>query len=106
MRAQIIGTGSCLPEKIVTNDFLSTIVETSDEWISSRTGIRQRHIAINETTASMSTEAGKKALESAGVKAEDLRWFQIRHVWYRVSLVLSMRLLLTLAQLVPVLYLH
>ena len=70
MRAQIIGTGSCLPEKIVTNDFLSTIVETSDEWISSRTGIRQRHIAINETTASMSTEAGKKALESAGVKAE------------------------------------
>ena len=72
MRAQIIGTGSCLPEKIVTNDFLSTIVETSDEWISSRTGIRQRHIAINETTASMSTEAGKKALESAGVKAEDL----------------------------------
>ena len=46
MRAQIIGTGSCLPEKIVTNDFLSTIVDTSDEWISSRTGIRQRHIAV------------------------------------------------------------
>lgn len=63
---------SCLPEKIVTNDFLSTIVETSDEWISSRTGIRQRHIAIDETTASMSTEAGKKALESAGVKPEEL----------------------------------
>ena len=52
MRAQIIGTGSCLPEKIVTNDFLSTIVDTSDEWISSRTGIRQRHIAVEETTAS------------------------------------------------------
>ena len=47
MRAQIIGTGSCLPKKIVTNDFLSTIVDTSDEWISSRTGIRQRHIAID-----------------------------------------------------------
>ena len=72
MRAQIIGTGSCLPEKIVTNDFLSTIVETSDEWISSRTGIRQRHIAVEETTASMSTEAGRRALESAGVKAEEL----------------------------------
>ena len=72
MRAQIIGTGSCLPEKIVTNDFLSTIVDTSDEWISSRTGIRQRHIAVEETTASMSTEAGRRALESAGVKAEDL----------------------------------
>ena len=72
MRAQIIGTGSCLPEKIVTNDFLSTIVDTSDEWISSRTGIRQRHIAVEETTASMSTEAGRRALESAGVKAEEL----------------------------------
>ena len=70
MRAQIIGTGSCLPEKIVTNDFLSTIVDTSDEWISSRTGIRQRHIAVEETTAS--TEAGRRALESAGVKAEEL----------------------------------
>lgn len=72
MRAQIIGTGSCLPEKIVTNDFLSTIVETSDEWISSRTGIRQRHISIDETTVSLSTEAGRRALESAGVKPEEI----------------------------------
>ena len=72
MRAQIIGTGSCLPEKVVTNDFLSTIMETSDEWISSRTGIRQRHIAIEETTASMSAEAGRRALEMAGMKAEEL----------------------------------
>lgn len=72
MRAQIIGTGSCLPEKVVTNDFLSTIVETNDEWISSRTGIRQRHIAVGETTASMSAEAGRRALESAGMKAEDI----------------------------------
>lgn len=72
MRAQIIGTGSCLPDKIVTNDFLSTIVETSDEWISSRTGIRQRHISIDETTVSLSTEAGRRALESAGVKPEEI----------------------------------
>ncbi len=72
MRAQIIGTGSCLPEKIVTNDFLSTIVDTSDEWISTRTGIRSRHIAVEETTVSMSTEAAKKAMESAGVTAQDL----------------------------------
>lgn len=72
MRAQIIGTGSCLPEKIVTNDFLSTIVETSDEWVSSRTGIRQRHIVIDETTASMSAEAGRRALESAGIKPEEI----------------------------------
>lgn len=72
MRAQIIGTGSCLPEKIVTNDFLSTIVDTSDEWVSSRTGIRQRHISVTETTASLSVEAGRRALESAGMKAEEL----------------------------------
>lgn len=72
MRAQIIGTGSCLPEKIVTNDFLSTIVDTSDAWISSRTGIRQRHISIDETTASLSAEAGRRALASAGVKPEEI----------------------------------
>lgn len=69
MRAHITGTGSCLPEKVVSNDFLSTIVETSDAWISSRTGIRQRHIAVEETTASMSAEAGRKALELAGIDA-------------------------------------
>ncbi len=72
MRAQIIGTGSCLPEKVVTNDFLSTIVDTSDEWISSRTGIRQRHISVEETTVSLSTEAAKRALSMAGVSAEEL----------------------------------
>lgn len=72
MRAQIIGTGSCLPGKIVTNDFLSTIVDTSDAWISSRTGIRQRHISIDETTASLSAEAGRRALASAGVKPEEI----------------------------------
>lgn len=72
MRAQIIGTGSCLPKQAVTNDFLSTIVDTSDEWISSRTGIRQRHIAVEETTASMSVTAARRALESAGIRAEDL----------------------------------
>ncbi len=72
MRAQITGTGSCLPEKTVSNYFLSTIMDTSDEWISSRTGIRSRHIAVDETTASMSAEAARKALISAGVEAKDL----------------------------------
>lgn len=72
MRAQIIGTGSCLPEKIVTNDFLSTIVDTSDEWVSSRTGIRERHISIDETTVSLSTEAGRRAMEMAGVTADEI----------------------------------
>ena len=48
MRAQIIGTGSCLPEQTASNHFLSTLVDTSDEWIQSRTGIRQRHIVSAE----------------------------------------------------------
>ncbi|MCC8140984.1 MAG: ketoacyl-ACP synthase III [Lachnospiraceae bacterium] len=72
MRAQIIGTGSCLPEKVVTNEFLSTIVDTSDEWITSRTGIRERHISVDETTASLSTQAARRAMEMAGVTAEEI----------------------------------
>ncbi len=72
MTTRIIGTGSCLPETVVTNDYLSTIMETSDEWIVSRTGIRERRLAKTETTAQMSTEAAGKALQQAGVKAEEL----------------------------------
>lgn len=72
MTSRIIGTGSCLPETVVTNDYLSTIMDTSDEWISTRTGIRQRHLVKEETTASLSIEAGRKALEDAGVKPEEL----------------------------------
>ncbi len=72
MRAQIIGTGSCLPEKVVTNEFLSTIVDTSDEWIVSRTGIHERHISVGETTTSLSCEAARRALKMAGVSAEEI----------------------------------
>ncbi len=72
MRAQIIGTGSCLPEQVVTNEFLSTIVDTSDKWIMSRTGIRERHISVEETTASLSTEAARRAMDMAGVTAEEI----------------------------------
>ncbi len=72
MRAQIIGTGSCLPEHTVTNEFLSTIVDTSDEWITSRTGIRERHISVDETTASLSAEAARRAMDMAGITAEEI----------------------------------
>ncbi len=72
MTTRIIGTGSCLPKAVVTNDYLSTIMDTSDEWISSRTGIRERHLVKDETTASLSIEAAKRALENAGVTAEEL----------------------------------
>jgi 3-oxoacyl-[acyl-carrier-protein] synthase-3 len=69
----IIGTGKYVPEKILTNSDLEKIVETNDEWIVSRTGIRERHIAAPEqATSDLAYEAALKALDSAGMKAEDL----------------------------------
>lgn len=72
MKTRIIGTGSCLPKTVVTNDDLSKIMDTSDEWISSRTGIKERHLAVEETTASMSIEAAKRAMENANVQAQEI----------------------------------
>lgn len=72
MTIRILGTGSCLPENVVTNDDLAKIMDTSDEWISSRTGIRQRYLVKDETTAGMSAKAAEQALEEAGMKAEDI----------------------------------
>jgi 3-oxoacyl-[acyl-carrier-protein] synthase-3 len=69
-RAVIVGTGSALPPKRVTNAELAAQVDTSDEWIVERTGIRARHIAgEGETTATLATEAARKALEAAGIDA-------------------------------------
>ncbi len=72
MTTAIIGTGSCLPETIVTNDYLAGIMDTSDEWISSRTGIRERKLVKTETTAELASEAAKRALQNAGVLAEEI----------------------------------
>lgn len=72
MKTRIAGTGHFLPETVVTNDDLSKIMDTSDEWISSRTGIRERRLATKETTASMSAEAAKRALADASMSAEDI----------------------------------
>ena len=72
MGAKIIGTGSCLPATVVTNDDLAKIMDTSDEWISSRTGIRERHLVKEETTASMSAEAARRAMDNAGITAEEI----------------------------------
>lgn len=68
----IAGTGSYVPENIITNDDLSKIVNTNDEWISSRTGIKQRRISTGETTSELAFKAAEKALESAGERAEDI----------------------------------
>lgn len=74
MTTRIIGTGSALPANIVTNDDLAKIMDTSDEWISSRTGIRERHLADDsETAAVLAAEAGRKAMENAGVSAEEIQ---------------------------------
>jgi len=71
--SRIAGTGSYLPEKILTNDDLSKIVDTSDEWIAARTGIRQRHIAAEgETTGDLAFHASVRALEAAGFQASEL----------------------------------
>ena len=72
-RAVIIGTGSFAPDKILTNYDLADMVDTSDEWITTRTGIKSRHITNkNESTATLATQAAQKALEAAKLKAKDL----------------------------------
>jgi 3-oxoacyl-[acyl-carrier-protein] synthase-3 len=72
-RSVIIGTGSAVPKKVVTNEELESIVDTSDEWIRTRTGIKQRYIAEDgETTSSLATEASLRALEMAGVSPEEV----------------------------------
>src|SRR5438477_10527538 len=71
--AIIAGTGSCLPEKRLTNDDLSKMVDTTDEWIVQRTGIRERRIAgEGESTATLATAAARKALAAAELSAHDL----------------------------------
>ncbi|MGL5436327.1 MAG: beta-ketoacyl-ACP synthase III [Lachnospiraceae bacterium] len=74
MTSRVIGTGSYLPEIVVTNDDLAKMIETNDEWISSRTGIRSRRITPDQTigTTYMSIEASRRALKNAGVSAEDI----------------------------------
>ena len=68
----IIGTGSAVPEKVLTNADLERLVDTSDEWITTRTGIKERHIAVNETNSQLATEAARKALKMADVRPQEL----------------------------------
>lgn len=68
----INGTGSYVPERFLTNDDLAKIVDTSDEWISSRTGIKKRHIVTDEYTIDLAEHAAKRALEASTVNKEDI----------------------------------
>ena len=69
---KISGTGSVLPKKIVTNDMLAQFLDTSDEWIRTRTGVVSRHVISDERLEDMAIEAARKALDDAGMKAEEL----------------------------------
>lgn len=73
MNAGVIGIGRCLPEKVVTNSDLEKMMDTSDEWIRTRTGIEERRIADDETdTSDLAYVAAKNAIEDAGITAEDI----------------------------------
>jgi len=69
---RIAGTGSVLPKKEVTNDMLSQFLDTSDEWIRTRTGVVSRRVISDEKLEDMAIEAARKALENAGIEAKDL----------------------------------
>lgn len=72
MSFHILGTGMYVPPKTVTNDDLSQIVETSDEWISKRVGVKERHISETEFTSQMGAKAAQAALDDAGCTAQDI----------------------------------
>lgn len=72
MTVKFLGTGYYVPEKILTNEDLSQMVDTTDEWIIQRVGVRERHISVYESTADMGTKAALAALENAGIQAADL----------------------------------
>ena len=72
IRSEIIGHGHYLPSKVLTNDDLSKMVETNDEWISTRTGIKQRHIVTDELTSDMALKASQMAMQKANITAEDI----------------------------------
>ena len=70
MSIQILGTGAYVPEKILTNDDLSKMVDTSDEWITQRVGVKERHVSVHESAAEMGAKAAQRALEAAGITAD------------------------------------
>ena len=85
-RTVFLGCGSYLPDKILTNDDLANDLNTSDEWISRRTGIRQRHIAAKgQLTSDLGVEASKVAMTNAGVTPDDIDLIvvSLHPCWYK-----------------------
>ena len=77
---RIIGTGSALPKKIVTNEMLSEFLDTSDEWITTRTGISSRHVISDERIEDLGAEAVMRALDMSGLKPSDIDLFIVSNV--------------------------
>ena len=73
VRAAIAGMGAAVPDRVITNQDLEKFLDTSDEWITQRTGIKQRHVVSDgQTTATLAAQAGRAALHQAGVKPTEL----------------------------------
>ena len=72
MNTKIIGTGSAVPSRVLDNAELSTFLDTSDEWIRSRTGIQERRISLNENTSDLATNVAYQLLEKSGLSPEEL----------------------------------
>ena len=73
VKARITGTGSYAPKRILSNRDLEKMIDTSDEWITERTGIKERRIAADgETTSDMAAKAGKRAIEMAGIEPDEI----------------------------------
>jgi 3-oxoacyl-[acyl-carrier-protein] synthase III len=71
--ATVAGLGSVLPDRVVPNEWFESFIDTSDEWIRERTGIRERHFAVDgQTTSDLATEAARRALDTAGIAPEQL----------------------------------
>lgn len=77
---KILGTGSALPKKVVKNDDLAAFLDTNDEWISTRTGIRERRVLSDETLQSLAEQAGRAALENANVTPEEIDYVLVSTV--------------------------
>ncbi|MFG6395602.1 MAG: ketoacyl-ACP synthase III [Lachnospiraceae bacterium] len=72
MTTRIIATGACTPGQVITNDDMAKVVDTSDEWITQRTGIKERHISSGENTSDLAVGTARQLLERAGKKAEEI----------------------------------
>ena len=85
VRSRISGIGMYVPERILTNADLERMVDTSDSWIQDRTGVRERHIAAdNETASTLGIEASRQALEQAEVDSKDLDLPRLERAWQKV----------------------